>query len=80
MQNAAYGKYKNGQIVLDEPVHRTNDSRVVVVFLDEKREKKPSLKNFFDLYGQWEDDRDTDTIIADIRKSRISKTDIQCSC
>jgi hypothetical protein len=77
MQNAAYGMYKDGQIVLDEPVQRSHDSRVVVVFLDEKEIKKPGLKNFFDLYGQWEDDRDVDTIIADIRSSRISKANIR---
>jgi hypothetical protein len=77
MQSAAYGMYKNGQIILDEPVQKSNDSRVVVVFLDEKKPKKPDLKNFFDLFGQWEDDRDADTIIADIRNSRISKADIQ---
>jgi hypothetical protein len=77
MQNATYGIYKNGQIILDEPVQKSNNSRVIVVFLDKNSAKTPNLQNFFDLYGQWEDDRDADTIIADIRKSRISKADIQ---
>jgi cell division septal protein FtsQ len=75
MQSATYGIYKDGQIVFDEPDVNINNSRVLVVFLDdEPREQK--LTDFFELYGPWEDTRDAETIISDIRNSRISKDDI----
>ncbi|GHT87618.1 hypothetical protein FACS1894137_15140 [Spirochaetia bacterium] len=30
------------------------------------------IDDFFSAYGVWEDDRDTDTIIADIQNSRMN--------
>jgi hypothetical protein len=35
MKNATYGIYKDGQITFDEPDININNSRVLVVFLDE---------------------------------------------
>jgi hypothetical protein len=75
--NAVYGIYKDGNIVLDKPVKMVSDSRVIVLFLEDQKTKKPSLVNFFDQYGAWEDDRDADTIIADIYTARHSKPDIK---
>jgi hypothetical protein len=75
MQNATYGIYKDGQIVFDEPDIDINNSRVLVVFLDDEP-KESKLMDLFKIYGPWEDCRDTETIIADIRNSRISKVDI----
>ncbi|MFP3091278.1 hypothetical protein LQZ21_13230 [Treponema sp. TIM-1] len=75
MQNATYGIYKDGQIIFDEPDININNSRVLVVFLDEEP-KVSKLMDFFKLYGPWEDTRDIETIIADIRNSRISKAAI----
>jgi hypothetical protein len=74
--NAVYGIYKNGSIYLDKPVKTASGSRVVVLFLEEQKQSKPKLADFFDLYGAWEDDRDADTIIADIYAARQSKPDI----
>ncbi|MDR1902303.1 MAG: hypothetical protein LBQ88_08505 [Treponema sp.] len=75
MQNATYGMYKNGQIIFDEPDVNIDNSRVLVVFLDEEPQKS-EIADFFKLYGPWEDIRDVETIISDIRNSRISKADI----
>jgi hypothetical protein len=75
--NAVYGRYRDGNIVLDEPVQKHAGSRVAVVFLGEQNPQKPKLADFFDLYGAWEDDRDADAIIADIYAERHSKPDIQ---
>jgi hypothetical protein len=75
--NAVYGIYKDGNIVLDRPVKTVSNSRVVVLFLDQQKTTKPKLADFFDFYGAWEDDRDADTIIADIYTARHSKPDIQ---
>ena len=76
MQSAAYGKYKNGKIYFDDPVPAISESKVIVVFLD-KEQKKPDLMDIFNIYGKWEDDRDTDTIINEIYNSRVSSKDIQ---
>jgi hypothetical protein len=34
------------------------------------------IDDFFSTYGAWEDDRDTDAIIADIQNSRVNKESI----
>jgi hypothetical protein len=67
--------YKDGQIVFDEPGIDINNSRVLVVFLDDEPGES-KLMDLFKIYGPWEDVRDTETIISDIRNSRISKADI----
>jgi hypothetical protein len=80
MQTATYGIYRNGRIILDEPDIKKDDGRVLVVFLDKEPELKEEgsrLMDIFKLYGPWEDSRDTETLINDIHKSRISsKEDI----
>jgi hypothetical protein len=73
MQKAAYGMYKDGRIIFDEPDVDINSSRVLVVFLDKENAK---VTDFFEVLGPWEDTRNADTIISDIRKSRIAKADI----
>jgi hypothetical protein len=75
MQNAAYGMYKDGQVIFDEPDITINNSRILVVFLDDEP-KEPKLMDIFKLYGPWEDTRDIENIISDIRNSRVSKDDI----
>jgi hypothetical protein len=77
MQTATYGIYKNGQIILDEPNIKKDNARVLVVFLDKEpdtRADNSKLMDIFDLYGPWEDSRDAETIINDIRNSRISSS------
>ena len=76
MQQAAYGTYKNGQIIFDDPVPALGEIKVIVVFL-ENYQAKPKLKDIFSLYGAWEDTRTIDEIIADTRNSRIASEDIQ---
>ena len=76
MQNIAYGTYKNGQIFLDTPSPVFDESRVQVIFLNEET-RKNSLMDIFDVLGPWEDDRDTETIVADIRNARVSSPDIR---
>ena len=71
MKTTVYGTYKDGQIFFDEPA-QTDNARVLVVFLNSLSQSKSETKlaDFFDLYGVWEDDRDADTVINDIRQSR----------
>jgi hypothetical protein len=78
MQNAAYGIFRKGQIILNEPVTAPDESNVIVVFLD-KQKNVPSknnnkLSNIFDTLGAWEDSKDTETIIAEIENNRVSGT------
>ena len=78
MQNAAYGIFNKGQIIFNEPVTAPDNSSVIVVFLDTRKnaptQGKNSLLNIFDTLGAWEDLKDTETIIAEIEKSRVSRT------
>jgi hypothetical protein len=54
----------------------------VPVLTDSYKSKTPATQSaspidaFFSTYGAWEDDRDTETIIADIRNSRVNKEGI----
>jgi hypothetical protein len=73
--NGAYGTYKNGQVLFDEPAALPLESRVLVVFLE--KEASQSIRGFFEAYGAWEDSRSADEIIADIRSARIEKADVQ---
>jgi hypothetical protein len=76
MQNTAYGTYRNGQIFLDDaPSPVISESRVQVIFLNEKS-KENSLMDIFNVLGPWEDDRNIDTIIAEIRNARVPSPDI----
>jgi hypothetical protein len=64
--------YKDGRIIFDEPDINIDDSRVLVVFLDDEPGEQ-KLTDFFELHGAWEDTRDIETIISDTRNSRVSK-------
>ena len=78
MQKAAYGIFRKGQIIFSEPVTAPDDSNVIVVFLDKQKnvsaKNKNALLNIFDTLGAWEDSKDTETIIAEIENSRVSRT------
>ena len=76
MRNTAYGTYKDGQIFLDTPGPAISESRVQVIFLHEET-KKNSLTEIFDALGPWEDERDTESIIAEIRNARVPSPDIR---
>lgn len=77
MQQATYGIFRKGTITLKEPVNAPDESDVIVVFLEKKTNKKRqsgnALLKIFDTLGTWEDSRDTEEIITEIRKSRISR-------
>ena len=78
MQNAAYGTFRRGQIIFNEPVTVADNSNVIVVFLEKQMHtpaQDPStLLKIFDTLGAWEDSRDTKTIISEIEKSRMPRT------
>ena len=73
MQRAASGTYRNGQVFFDDPPPALNESKVIVVFLEESA-AKPRLTNIFSLFGAWEDTRSVDEIIYETRNSRVSAT------
>ncbi|MCL1876048.1 MAG: hypothetical protein FWF87_07310 [Synergistaceae bacterium] len=76
MQNTAYGTYRDGQIFLDDaPSPVIHESRVQVIFLN-KKPNGNSLMDIFSVLGPWEDNRDADAIIAEIRNARVPSPDI----
>ncbi|MDR1453536.1 MAG: hypothetical protein LBJ25_06150 [Candidatus Margulisbacteria bacterium] len=80
MQTAAYGIYKDGQILFDEPTVQANNTRALIVFLSsllKQKNKQTKLADFFNLYGSWEDNRSADTVINDIRQSRAVNSNVQ---
>jgi len=77
MQNAAYGIFKKGKVIFNEPVIAPDESNVIVVFLDKQKNvsvRNNKLINIFDALGAWEDSKDTEEIIAEIENSRVSRT------
>jgi len=78
MQNAAYGIFRKGEIIFNEPVTVPDESSVIVVFLDKQKntltQKNNELLNIFDALGVWEDSKDTESIITEIENSRVSRT------
>jgi len=62
-------------VVFDDPVTRKEESKVIVVFLEESK-IKPKLVDIFERYGPWEDNRTADEIVVDTRNSRIVGADI----
>ena len=78
MQNAAYGIFRKGKIIFNEPVTAPDESNVIVVFLDKQKrvsaQNNNRLLNIFETLGAWEDSKDTETIIAEIENSRVSQT------
>ena len=78
MQNAAYGIFKKGKIIFNEPVTVPDESNVIVVFLDKQKnvssQNNNGLLNIFDTLGAWEDSKDTEAIIAEIENNRVSRT------
>jgi hypothetical protein len=77
MQCAAYGVFRKGKIIFNEPVIAPDDSSVIVVFLD-KQENVPNINSnlvrIFDTLGVWEDSKEPEAIIHEIEKSRVSRT------
>ena len=78
MQNAAYGILRKGKIIFNEPVTAPDEANVIVVFLDKQKNVPPQntnkLLNIFETLGAWEDSKDTEAIISEIEKSRVSRT------
>ncbi len=75
MKNIAYGTYRDGQILLDAPIPAIDESRVQVIFLKEEM-KRNNLMDIFNVLGKWEDERDTETILSEMRRSRTFNSDI----
>ena len=78
MQGVVYGVYKNGQVVLNELVAADENTNVIVVFTNKHENitgtKKNPLVEMLETLGPWDDSREADEIIADIKSSRISRS------
>jgi hypothetical protein len=77
---AIKGIYDEGVIRFDAPVPVKEKYDVLITFLNpvnlndqSKKEFGEKLADFFELYGAWEDERDPDTIIANITSVQNKK-------
>ena len=66
MRRVINGIYKNGKIILDDPVSTIEESKITIIFLENKVQKL-KLTDIFSIYGPWEDTRTVENIINDIR-------------
>ncbi|MDR1736943.1 MAG: hypothetical protein LBR85_08780 [Oscillospiraceae bacterium] len=77
MQQAAYGIFREGQVILNEAVTVPDETDVVVVFLDAakaaSRELRGGLLDVFSVLGPWEDSRGPEAVIEEIERSRVSR-------
>ena len=72
LTNTAIEKYLGFLIRLDN-----NSKKKLIIKLTESIETNENLKFDLDsLYGAWEDNRDSDEIIKEIRNSRIEKNNM----
>lgn len=73
MKQAFEGIYNNGKVILNEKVLIKGKQKVLVVFLDDKKEKAERKNRLLCTFGSWEDDKDSQQIINDIYSSRASR-------
>ncbi|NJD01024.1 MAG: hypothetical protein FIA99_00120 [Ruminiclostridium sp.] len=73
MKHAFEGIYNNGKVILNEKVSAKGKQKVLVVFLDDSKEKFDRKSRLLCTFGSWEDARDSRQIINDIYSSRTSK-------
>jgi hypothetical protein len=65
MQIAAYGTYRNGQIILDAPLDCADATRVVVSLPDKTEKSDPPVNwvdEFFAKNGKWDDEHAPETL------------------
>ena len=73
MKHTVEGIYNDGKITISESVPFVGNSRVLIVFLDDPKEKNNKKERFLKTFGSWEDDRTAEDIIKDIYSSRSSR-------
>jgi len=54
-----------------------NSKKKIIMGLTESIEEPKEMNSITSLFGAWEDNRDSDEIIRDIRESRINNRDIE---
>jgi len=75
MKTTVEGIYKEGKVTLKESVPYGENAKVLVVFLEDDRTMAFRKEKLMNLIGSWEDNRDAETIIAEIYGDRVSSKD-----
>ncbi|MDK2800002.1 MAG: hypothetical protein PWQ70_1621 [Clostridiales bacterium] len=73
MKHAIEGIYNEGKVIFNEQVPVKGKSKVLVVFLENYKDKIDRKQQLMNTFGSWEDDRDSEQIIQDIYSSRTSR-------
>ncbi|TYQ14845.1 UNVERIFIED_CONTAM: hypothetical protein Cloal_1229 [Acetivibrio alkalicellulosi] len=73
MKHAIEGIYSDGKVIFNEQVPIKGKSKVLVVFLEDYKEKMDRKQRLMDTFGTWEDGKDSEQIINDIKASRNSR-------
>lgn len=75
MKQAIEGIYNEGKIILSEDVPIKGKSKVLVVFLEDHKEKADRKERLMKTFGAWNDNRNAEQIIDEIYSSRVTRKD-----
>ena len=73
MKHAVEGIYNQGKITISEKVPFKGKAKVLVVFLEDYKDKNDRKEQLLKTFGSWDDNRDVETIVNDIYSSRVSR-------
>lgn len=73
MKHAVEGIYNEGKITISENVPFKGKSKVLVVFLEDYKDKNDRKERLLKTFGSWDDNRDVENIVNDIYSSRVSR-------
>jgi len=75
MKQAIEGVYSEGKITLNESVSYKGKAKVLVVFLEDYKEKTDRKEQLMKTFGSWDDNMSAEQIIEDIYSSRVMRKD-----
>jgi len=75
MKQAIEGVYSEGKVTLNESVPYKGEAKVLVVFLEDYKEKSDRNERLMKTFGSWDDNRATEQIIDDVYSSRVTRRD-----
>jgi hypothetical protein len=71
MKHTVEGIYSEGKITFSENVPFKGKSKVLVVFLEDYKDKNDRKERLLKTFGSWDDNRAAEDIVNDIYSSRV---------
>lgn len=75
MKHTVEGIYNKGKITISENIPFKGKSKVLVVFLEDYKDKNDRKEQLLKTFGSWDDEREAEVIINDIYSSRVFRKD-----